>query len=251
MKKKTILIALLAVLIIGGCGFFGFRQYTRSLPPRGEPTIYSVAGGTPCFYSDETSFFIGNATLVVQGTFTGETDGPQFIESGMPFVSEGFHVTKVYKGDCQPGDDIEFAHIGGEVSLYKMLRDAEKLGIKNAAYNQIGGYPKGLKSWELEQDVIYKLNSEAKKAFALPSGKEEYVLFLKPYSAFNCYYLSLSEPKYCARKVNERGQILNPFTDNYETINWEVASKLTLEDVMPPGFVSDYDAHPEWFEDNE
>lgn len=250
MKKKTVLITSLAVLVIGIGSFFGIRQYIRSLPPKGEPIVHTVVGGEPCFVSDETNFFITNATLVVQGTFTGETDGPQFIESGMPFVSEGFHVTEVYKGDCQPGDDIEFAHIGGEVSLYKMLRDAEKLGIKNAAYNQIGGYPKGLKSWELERDEIYKLNADVEKQYALPSGKEEYILFLKPYSAFNCYYLSLSEPKYCARRVNDLGQILNPFTDNYETIDWEVASKLTREDVLP-GFVSDYDAHPEWFEEDE
>lgn len=250
MKKKTVLIVLLAVFAVGIGSFFGIRQHIRSLPPKGEPVVHTVSGGHGSLISDETNFFIATSKLIVKGTFTGETDGPQFIESGMPFVSEGFHVTEVYKGDCQPGDDIEFAHIGGEVSLYKMLRNAEKLGIKNAAYNQIGGYPKGLKSWELERDEIYKLNEDVEAQYALPSDKEEYVLFLSPYLNWNTYFLGVGAQNYCIRKINERGQILNPFTDNYETIDWEVASKLTREDVLP-GFVSDYEARREEFEDNE
>lgn len=49
------------------------------------------------------------------------------------------------------------------------------------------------------------------------------------------------------RKVNEDGQVWNPETEEYETIDWEGAAKLTREDVLP-GFVSDYEAHPDWFE---
>lgn len=231
-KKKTILITSLTILLVGIGGFFGLRQYMRTLPPRGEPIIHVVAGGEASFLSTETDVWIAGADLIVQGTFTGKTNGPQFIESGLPFVPEGVHVTKVYKGDCKPGDNIEFAHPGGEVSLYQMLKDAEKLGIKNAAYNQIGGYPKGLKSWELKQDEIYKMNPSAEARYALPSDKEEYVLILRLYTPFNCYCIGVSGPKYYIRKVNERGQLLNPFTENYETIDWEVASKLTKEDVL-------------------
>ncbi len=247
MKKKTVLFAVLAVLVIGIGGFFGIRQYVRSLPPRGEPKIYTVAGAEPSFLSSETDFFIASATLVVKGKLTGATDGPRFIESGMPFVPEGLHVTEVYKGDCQPGDDIEFAHVGSEVSLYEMLRDAEEIGIKNAAYNQLGSnYPKGFKSWELKQDVIYRLSAATEKKYALPTDNEEYVFFLHFFQPFQCYAIGVSEPKHYIRKVNERGQVLNPFTENYETIDWETAAKLTKEDVLP-GFVSDYEAHPEKF----
>lgn len=49
------------------------------------------------------------------------------------------------------------------------------------------------------------------------------------------------------RKVNEDGQVWNPETEEYETIDWEGAAKLTREDVLP-GFVSDYEVHPDWFE---
>lgn len=253
MKKKTILIVLLAVLVIGIGGFFGLRQYIRSLPPRGEPVIQFLSGGgDPCLVSSETNYFIATSKLIVKGKFAGEADGPQFVESILPFVTEGFHVTEVYKGDCEPGDDIKFVRVGGEVSLYKMLREAEKLGIENAAYEQIGGcdYPKGLKSWQLKRDVIFKLDATAKTKYALPSDGEEYVLFLSFSPEWNTYFLGARSQNYHIRKINEQGQILNPFTDNYETINWEVASKLTKEDVLP-GFVSDYDARREEFEGNE
>lgn len=252
-KKKTILITSLTILLVGVGSFFGIRQYMRSLPPRGEPVIQFLSGGgDPCLVSSETNYFIATSKLIVKGKFAGEADGPQFVESILPFVTEGFHVTEVYKGDCEPGDDIKFVRVGGEVSLYKMLREAEKLGIENAAYEQIGGcdYPKGLKSWDLKRDVIFKLDATAKTKYALPSDGGEYILFLSFSPEWNTYFLGARSQNYHIRKINERGQLLNPFTENYETIDWEVASKLTKEDVLP-GFVSDYDARREEFEGNE
>lgn len=232
MKKKRTLIVLLAVLIIGIGSFFGLRQYARSLPPKSEPEIHESGGideNLLSIVSDETNYFIATSKLVVRGTFTGETDGPKFLDACIPFSCEGFHVTEVYKGDCKPGDDIAFARIGGEVSLYQMLKDAEKLGIEDAAYSRNAGFQKGLKSYDLEKNSIYKLASEAKKKYELPKS-EEYVLFLYRDTMWDCYSVGITQA-YRIRKVNERGQILNPFTENYEMIDWEVASKLTEEDV--------------------
>lgn len=150
MKKFVIACCtLLAACVLGVGGFYGVRGYLRSLPPKGEPEILESNGISEnmiSIVSDETSYFIATSELVVRGTFTGETDGPKFLDACIPFSCEGFHVTEVYKGDCQPGDDITFARIGGEVSLYQMLKDAEKRGIKDAAYARNAGFEKGLKS---------------------------------------------------------------------------------------------------------
>lgn len=234
MKKKTVLIVLFTVLVIGIGGFFGIRQYMRSLPPKGEPEIHESGGideSLLSIVSGKTNYFIAASELIVRGTFTGETDGPKFLDACIPFSCEGFHVTEVYKGDCKPGDDIAFARIGGEVSLYQMLKDAEKRGIKDAAYARNAGFSKGLKSYELKKDAIYRLNPEAKKEFELPRNGEEYVLFLYRDKMWDCYSVGITQA-YHIRKVNEQGEVWNPFDEEYETIDWEVATKLTKEDVL-------------------
>ena len=249
-KPNIKLLVLMSVGVLTLCGLVGVRRYLRSLPPRGEPEIREVNGIDPsmiCLVSSETDYFIATSTLVVRGTFTGETDGPKFLNLYRPFSCEGFHVTEVYKGDCKAGDDIAFAHMGGEVSFYQMLKDAEERGIEKRAHLRMAGFSEDIKSYDLEHDTIYRLTPSAKARHALPHSGEEYVLFLSWDPNWECYAMGLTE-EYHIRKVNSDGQVLNPFTEEYETIDWERAAKLTREDVLP-GFVSYYEAHPEWFED--
>lgn len=231
-KSNIKLLVLMSVGVLTLCGLVGVRRYLRSLPPRGEPKIYTAVIGDPCLVSGETDFFIATSSLIVRGSFTGETDGPSLIYMGIPLVSEGLHVTEVYKGDCQPGDDIEFLRIGEKVSLYKMLQDAEKRGIEDTAHDQLDGFPRGLKSWDLKQDSIFILNATDKARYALPSNGEEYILFLTPFPNWDINCLGARTQKYCVRKINEEGQVLNPFTEEYETIDWEKAIKLTRKDVI-------------------
>ena len=235
MKKKLLIACctLLAACALGIGGFYGVGGYLRSLPPKGEPEIHESGGICEDFISivsGKTNYFIATSELIVRGTFTGETDGPKFLDACIPFSCEGFHVTEVYKGDCKPGDDIAFARIGGEVSLYQMLKDAEKLGIEDAAYARNAGFSKGLKSYDLKKDSIYRLDPEAKKKYELPKS-EEYVLFLYRDTMWDCYSVGITQA-YHIRKVNEQGEVWNPFDEEYETIDWDVATKLTKEDVL-------------------
>lgn len=158
--------------------------------------------------------------LVVRGKYRGVVDGFPIIFDGKPLQFQELEVEEVYKGDC--GDTLVYANVGGEVNVRDYVEAAAREGV---LAEKVG--PPLLTLDYLREDypdlnVVYRCDDDFP---FVPELDQEYLLLLRwqPFGDVRGAYYPLNAfwGKECIlgmRKINEDGLVLNPYTNNYETV---------------------------------
>ena len=162
------------------------------------------------------------ADLVVRGNYKGLVEGFPFILDGRPLQFCKLQVEEVYKGDC--GDTLIFLNAGGEVNVKDYVKAAKREGVLGEKVGPPLLYLDYLKEDYPDLNVIYRWKDEFT---FVPEEGQEYLVFLNwfeygnvrgAYTPMNALYGK--QQMVGVRKINEDGQVQNPYSYRYETLDF-------------------------------
>ena len=162
------------------------------------------------------------ADLVVRGRYQGLVDGFPFILDGRPVQFCKLQVEEIYKGDC--GDSLVFLNAGGEVNVKDYVKAAKREGIVAEKVGPPLLYLEYLKEEYPDLNVVYRWKDEFT---FVPEQGQEYLVFLGwfeygnvtgAYAPMNALYGKRQTVG--IRKINEDGQVQNPYSYRYETLDF-------------------------------
>lgn len=220
-RKTKIFLSIAAVVAVIACVCVFTPQKNAEEPP----AVIEVGKNTDYIDIDVTCHSVEewfeHSDLVVRGKSAGPVDVFPLIADGMPIQFQKLKVDKVYKGDC--GDELTYIIPGGEVHLREFVESAAKNGISGDIVLSPLRNIDSFKEMYPDLNVVYRCREDF--AF-VPEENQEYLMFLgwvplsnvsgayMPYDAMHGRESTTAS----IRKINEDGLVLNPYTQNYETI---------------------------------
>ena len=148
--------------------------------------------------------------LVVIGTYLGKAEGGYSLSFAWNAVTYArLSVDQVIKGEC--GDELNFYYFGGEYYIRDVIRKAEQLGLDR---NRFSFWPE-ISADDEEADVIVRCYED--EHYIKPEIGKKYLFFFTYQDLLLDGWL-VDADMYGCREINERGQVYNPVTGNYDTI---------------------------------
>ena len=217
-KRRKILIAISLVLVLAVV--IAAMQSEKT-----EPVVIEV-GDDLGVHDDWRTVTNGEcferAELVVRGKYEGLVNGFPFIIDGRPVQFFKFQVEEIYKGACS--DTLILLNAGGEVNVKDYVKAAKREGIVAEKVGPPLLYLDYLKEDYPDLNVVYRWKDEFT---FVPEEGQEYLVFLKwfeygnvtgAYAPMNALYGK--QQAVGMRKINEDGQVQNPYSYRYETLDF-------------------------------
>lgn len=162
------------------------------------------------------------AELVVRGKYEGLVNGFPFIIDGRPVQFFKFQVEEIYKGACS--DTLILLNAGGEVNVKDYVIAAEREGILGEKVGPPLSVIDLFREDYPDLNVVYRWKDEST---FVPEQNQEYLVFLNwfdfsdirgMYAPMNALYGK--RQMVGVRKINEDGQVQNPYSYRYETLDF-------------------------------
>lgn len=199
MKRKGKLLICVALILLMTAG--GVSAYPHLFP---EPLeVIEVDVHADIVYSKPDELY-EHCALVVVGVYEGDDASYAHPGTGFPRTRGTVKVTQVLKGSCE--DMVSVTYRGGEIPMVESLMVQESLS-KEEILKQ---YP------DVRNQIMRTTNTEPDRVKA--EAGQKYLFFLSE-SLVSTGLYNVNAEAYGMRPLNDKGQALNPDTQNYETLD--------------------------------
>ncbi|MGE5456575.1 MAG: hypothetical protein ACM3O4_05710 [Ignavibacteriales bacterium] len=207
MKKKILISTILLVSITTIVLVNNYKNEKSLSNISSEESITYVISAYNDYQYNDSEILYDKSDVVIIGNYKNDVKTIAS-ENGDPMTLSTFNIEKVIKGDIRK-DSIDIYYIGGTITLDEYVKTQTKEQLVKKGISNIK--PEDMK----KQFVIYK-NNDIKINFS--NNGDKYMLFLKFNEKLNNYCLMSNG--YGALKTNNKNQIYNYETQNYEDVNF-------------------------------
>ena len=196
IKNKWIWLACIVFVLAVG-GIFIIRSVS-DVPPE----VIEIPSSGDLAYSTPEQL-LERSDLVVVGTYLGDEECRVSPWMAYPITSGTVTVDSELKGTC--GETVTITFYGGEIPYREFLAMEEELGHEPA-----------FKSTDRKaKNKVIRMMKDAFSVNAVPG--QRYIIYLNYSDKDDMYFVGSNA--YSMRPLNEKGQALNPDTQNYETLH--------------------------------